>query len=1438
MINNENSLQFLKHSEVFETREDAIAYIDDFLRPEVLLAEPAVVFYGDSKKPNVILAIGNASRKVFLIDTAKLSEDIAEVAKVAEDNHQEVEYVNSLIKNIVEACGLDYDQNKKENQITYKGNVRDAVIGDATNLNEAIKLLSKYVQEHVSDNAVEVKETKTVELTYEEGKKGGKELAANVKISTEGDDDDLEFNDNVIGVKADGIFAAVSLKFDADNNRLIFTTSGMKNGKFVTDAKKQIVDLGEAPTAKSLAYKGSTVFKALDELEDNVETLQDLRVAVDANRNTLTIRVGKNSETVDLPGLDIVQDVKFENNKLIFYFKNGSSTVVPIDNFFKAYRFSPEGPIALIERAQEDGSSLIVGELKLRPEDNALAVDKDGYLFVPLSKTVGDYDALAEQVAAEIMRAKDAERELKNLIGDTERALSDTIKDTERSLSDSIREESVAREKADTDIINSIGIAVRDEADRAKAAESALQSAIDKEIADRREADIKSNADIVDARQYALDRVTEEADRAKAAEAKLTNDLIEERSRSEKTEIELKAEITAATTVANTASAEVATVKTDLQSEIDRAKEAENTLALSIQHNGEAVDKEIADRKEADAVQNAQIQAATDKLTLLDGAKDVPGSIRNISEEGNALVRQELANETERATGAESALGQRIDNIVTNNDATLQSAKDYTDNNLVPVTTKVASNEEKINAQATEITGIKESLDTKVGSVSLEKVGDNDLVYQLLVDGVPSGLINIPQDNFFKDASFDSESNILTLEFSTPEDGNKTVSIQMQALMQVYHSGAGLAMDGDNNLYINLNEAGEPYLAVDENGLRIVGINAKLNEKANADNVYTKLESDTEYANIRGEIATAKTALEAQISDHNITSTAKHDQIENNLANEIDRAKAREDAIDAKVETNRTAIEKSVDEVKGTVAGMAASVATNTDELHNEVTRATGEEARIEGLVNAAEAKIAIINGGVGTNGSVADIVNNAKTDLESKISAEASRAQEAESGINTALETAKADLEGKIADAKDDTKTYVDTQLNTLEGRVANAESEINTKIGSVVLRHPEDSQSYILVVDGVEVGTINTAQSGVLTDVQYLNGSLILTFLVDGQPKTQTIDLTKELQNIYNNGDAISIDKTTNTISVVKDGTSEDYLYITPSGVGVRGIDKAISDAVSGAVGTVNDRIGVVESSVADFNTRVALTEQTVANHTDGIAEAKEIANTAKDMATNLGSTVEIAQAGVDSAKADAKDAKDAAAAATTAANAASLAAAQAESKANDAKSTADGLQNSITQVQSIANTANSTAESAKTAADSAKATAESANTTATAAQTAVVTAQSTANAAQTAAATAQTAANTAQSTADTAKTNAQTAQSTADAAKSKAEVNEADIAELEQTVATQAETIAAQAQSIEALQTALAQAVAAAEAMETRVANLETELANRTEFGTYEV
>jgi len=93
-----NRLQFVKHEEVFATREDAINYvlnIHTFERPS-LLAEPMIMLYESGsaiKGPNVILAIGsvgdghtaNMANRTFFIDTQKTEEEIAELDERLED---------------------------------------------------------------------------------------------------------------------------------------------------------------------------------------------------------------------------------------------------------------------------------------------------------------------------------------------------------------------------------------------------------------------------------------------------------------------------------------------------------------------------------------------------------------------------------------------------------------------------------------------------------------------------------------------------------------------------------------------------------------------------------------------------------------------------------------------------------------------------------------------------------------------------------------------------------------------------------------------------------------------------------------------------------------------------------------------------------------------------------------------------------------------------------------------------------------------------------------------------------------------------------------------------------------------------------------------------------------------------------------------------------
>jgi hypothetical protein len=81
MRNNNYNLVVLHHEEVFETRELAMEYLDGYYKPYSLDAEPIVVKYGETNKPNIILAFGTsdvAPGGYYAIDMTQAIEKIDE----------------------------------------------------------------------------------------------------------------------------------------------------------------------------------------------------------------------------------------------------------------------------------------------------------------------------------------------------------------------------------------------------------------------------------------------------------------------------------------------------------------------------------------------------------------------------------------------------------------------------------------------------------------------------------------------------------------------------------------------------------------------------------------------------------------------------------------------------------------------------------------------------------------------------------------------------------------------------------------------------------------------------------------------------------------------------------------------------------------------------------------------------------------------------------------------------------------------------------------------------------------------------------------------------------------------------------------------------------------------------------------------------------------
>lgn len=1256
-------LQILNHNGLFATREEAISYINDNFRMDALVGEPAIAYYGDGNNPNAIIALGTpTSKRVFFIDTFELSQSLEEIkndtSEKLEQDRLDIDDLIDKVNDIITAAGFIYDDNKKSNRITYESG-KDAIIGEAKTLADAVAKLSEYVQKHVVDNSVIVKNTNTVNISYNDIE-NGKEISAEVKLSTEGSDDDVAFNDNIIGVKPDGLFAAVSLAFDDKRRELIFTTSGIKNNKFVTDAKIERINIGEHTDvmaknsdinpikvhveddvngnkvissnallsdnsnnilkvqdgtlfvdgrAKNIKYKEASVFEGIVNLEDKVEALSTFDVKVDVAKNSLTITVGEHTETVTLPGVDIINNVKYDkvNHQIIITFKNGSSATIPLDDIFKGYYFDTTGTVELHEHVNGDGSSTITTAVKLRDTDNAIAIDENGYMYVPVSKTAAEIDTIVESISSEIDRAKSAEQALRD-------GLTKEIHD---------RETSIAETKLYADSV------VKGEHDRALEAERNLREKIEAETTTRVSEITRVETEVVgNAKAEVLEKLQNETDRAKGAEQSNAKSIADETARAKQSETVLTSDVDTIKDKLNVHEESLTSLSDKIGDETARAIEKEHSLELVINENKQKIDKEIADRAEKDASQDAEITANHEALITLQGTVDTEGSIRSIINDELVTTVNKITNETERAKTAEGVLGERIDALVTANGNTLTDSKAYTDEKISDVkgiTDNIKVDIKALQSKDIEIEGI---LDTKVESVRLEGVEGQPLTYQLLVK-LPSGeavcgTINIPQDNFFKSARFDETTGHLFLTFSTP-DGEQVADLNMNSLVQIYHAGNGLGKDSDNKFFINKNEDGdEGYLVVNENGICIQGINAKLSEKANVGDSYTKTESETTYSDIRQEITTAKNDLTLVIKDAKTELNGKITEVANSIIVETNRASLAESRLNDLITANTSTITNNNTETKAKLAELATKAANNTTAITAETTRATVAETALNVRVTAAEDKINTLNAGVGVEGSVSDKISKTQSVINDRIAQVEKDYANADTTLNNSIVNLEANLTHQIEDAKTACNTYTDTAIRPVADRVTTNENAITAINDSLNEVKNSVKQSEIDVETETSDSPVNLTKTvsegknilGVRLKISPSENNLIVT--EDG-----TLFASKDARYHSCLGENGAVSNLQGELNKLYEGVREAKAIAED----VHTLQTAVT-MLQGAVQTNNGKIENLTSTVNSFDARINNTETLVRGYEnrikgveDSIIAINNKIGSAEDTTTILG-------------------------------------------------------------------------------------------------------------------------------------------------------------------------------------------------------------------------
>lgn len=260
----------------------------------------------------------------------------------------------------------------------------------------------------------------------------------------------------------------------------------------------------------------------------------------------------------------------------------------------------------------------------------------------------------------------------------------------------------------------------------------------------------------------------------------------------------------------------VATVEQGLADEISRATLAETNL-------GGKIDNEIS----------RATLAETNLAAKIDQIHGVT------PEEVSAAVQVE----TERATEAENKLaeekvsytvfnkdGEDYKTIALENHANLLGySTDNTAYNLAMVSKwnkadygsaqipfNMNGSEPRPTYNDTKEVALVEDINETVNTIELVQDSTDSLHYQLMVNNVVKGDINIPKDQFLKSASYDTTTKELVFVFET-STGETTTRIDVSSLIDVYTAGNGLTLD--NNQFAVKVVDGDRFLNVNENGL-------------------------------------------------------------------------------------------------------------------------------------------------------------------------------------------------------------------------------------------------------------------------------------------------------------------------------------------------------------------------------------------------------------------------------------------------------------------------------------------------------------------------------------------------------------------------------------------------------------------------------------------
>lgn len=800
MKNKAYSLQLLTHRQIFTNREEAIIYFEDNFKPFALIGEPAIAFYGDEKSPKAIIALGVSDKKIFFIDTNDLSEKINRLSESSDDEQKEIANSLDLIKNIITACGLTLDENKKTNRVTYDADTKDDVIGDTKTLAEAIDALSKFVQKGFKDNELKVEDTESIKLSYKPDATDGKKLTAEVKLSNNGDSDDTDFNDNIICKKSDGLYAAANLEYDEEKHTLTFTSSGYKDGKYKDDAHKKVINLDEHTIVSTenhhhnielvvnkIAGTNKYVISGdarLSEDENNILKIEDDHLIVDGRAKNI-----KYGDITVAKGLNNLKDRcddlsdKIDNIKDSLFI-DGTTTDTFEANVVKGtHGFTVSGDVRLSNDSSvkvSDGGLSVNVDVDVDPSSNQLTLkvgNRIKMVSLPGIQIVKNirYD---EKTASIIIEFKDSNTPLTIPVSDMIETIyvqNDTSSAVELHKHEKEGEPGRSYLSATIKLKTSGNILAKDPTTgELYVPETAVSNAVAVETNRALEAE----RTITEKVNTVSSSINDEIERAKEAERVLSetdntikneitsvkNNLETEKTARESFDNNIKTIVDGHTQSLTDINSSLDDVKSKITDETSARKLADTTLQSSIDANKTAVDKEVTRAKEAETAIASNV---AEHIKVFDTYKEntdlkiadltqSDNDIKSLIADKVADINNEISSTNTKVTkleGDTSKLSTDVNAEVTRAKAADVTLQSNIDKEAVRATTKETELKVSVDANSDAIT--KETERAKVKETEL---------------------FDIIKDNATKASFVVNKSNTINLTKTTKDDGSSVLT--------------------------------------------------------------------------------------------------------------------------------------------------------------------------------------------------------------------------------------------------------------------------------------------------------------------------------------------------------------------------------------------------------------------------------------------------------------------------------------------------------------------------------------------------------------------------------------------------------------------------------------------------------------------------------------